>query len=311
MRLSPYYIPVILGLAFAVPSFSASAQIGIGIGISVPIAPPPLPVYVQPPMPEVGFIWTPGYWHYQQVGGYYWVPGTWVRPPQIGFLWTPPYWGFVDGAYGFNAGYWGPHVGFYGGINYGFGYGGSGYGGGRWEGGAFSYNSSVNNFGGNHVSNSYNERVAGGNVSRASFNGGTGGVQARPTAAEEAVGREQHVAPTAEQTSHAEAARADPAFRASVNHGRPAVAATARPGQFAGQGVAQAKGGGRGAARPAAARGNVATAHAARRTPQHAAPAHAAASHQATPHRAAAARAQGGGHAPAAAHAAGGNEKHH
>ena len=26
-----------------------------------------------------------------------------------------------------NAGYWGPHVGFYGGINYGYGYGGVGY----------------------------------------------------------------------------------------------------------------------------------------------------------------------------------------
>jgi hypothetical protein len=35
-------------------------------------------------------------------------------------------------------------VGFYGGINYGFGYGGFGYEGGRWEGGYFSYNTYVN-----------------------------------------------------------------------------------------------------------------------------------------------------------------------
>jgi hypothetical protein len=324
MRLSPYYIPVILGLAFAAPSFNASAQVAVGIGVSVPIAPPPLPVYAQPPMPEVGYMWTPGVWQYQEAGGYYWVPGTWVRPPSIGVLWTPPYWGFADGAYGFNAGYWGASVGFYGGINYGFGYGGSGYGGGRWQGGAFSYNRSVNNFGGNQVSNAYNERVASSNVGRASFNGGTGGVQARPTAAEAAVGREQHVAPTAEQTSHAEAARANPAFRASANHGRPAVAATARPGAFEGKGVAPAKGAARMRAASASARGNRTAAHpVARRTAQHAqhaAPAHAAAAHhaaaprQAAPRQAAprqaAAHAQGG-HPQAGGHAAGGSEKHH
>ena len=55
-------------------------------------------------------------------GGYYWVPGTWVQPPRVGVLWTPGYWGFVGGVYAFHAGYWGPHVGFYGGVNYGFGY---------------------------------------------------------------------------------------------------------------------------------------------------------------------------------------------
>jgi hypothetical protein len=43
------------------------------------------------------------------------------------------------------AGYWGPHVGFYGGINYGFGYGGVGFFGGEWRGGAFAYNTAVMN----------------------------------------------------------------------------------------------------------------------------------------------------------------------
>src|ERR1700723_1671125 len=85
MPLSPYYIPVILGLTMAVPSISASAE--VSISISVPIAPPPLPVYVQPPIPEEGYLWTPGYWAYEEAGGYYWVPGTWVRPPSIGVLW--------------------------------------------------------------------------------------------------------------------------------------------------------------------------------------------------------------------------------
>ena len=41
------------------------------------------------------------------------------------------------------AGYWGPHVGYYGGVNYGFGYMGIGFAGGVWAGGAFRYNTAV------------------------------------------------------------------------------------------------------------------------------------------------------------------------
>ena len=52
-----------------------------------------------------------------------------------GLLWTPGYWGWVNGNYAWNGGYWGPHVGFYGGVNYGFGFGGVGFGGGEWRGG--------------------------------------------------------------------------------------------------------------------------------------------------------------------------------
>ena len=88
--------------------------------------------------------------------GYYWVPGTWAQPPAVGLLWTPGYWGWGNGAYVWNAGYWGPTVGFYGGINYGFGYGGFGYGGGYWNNGAFYYNRSVNNI---NVANFHNTYV--------------------------------------------------------------------------------------------------------------------------------------------------------
>jgi hypothetical protein len=100
----------------------ASAQIAVGIGISVHVAPPVLPVYVQPPCPVEGYLWTPGYWAWGPAG-YYWVPGVWMRPPAVGVLWTPGYWGYAGGVYGWHAGYWGPHIGFYGGVNYGFGYG--------------------------------------------------------------------------------------------------------------------------------------------------------------------------------------------
>jgi hypothetical protein len=97
-------------------SFAALAQPIVDIRVGVP--PPPLPIYEQPPIPEQGYIWTPGYW---ASDGYdfCWVPGTWVLAPQPGLLWTPGYWGWLDGAYVFNEGYWAPHVGFYGGVDYG------------------------------------------------------------------------------------------------------------------------------------------------------------------------------------------------
>ena len=39
-----------------------------GIFISINIAPPVMPVYVQPPCPEEGLMWVPGYWHYGEFG---------------------------------------------------------------------------------------------------------------------------------------------------------------------------------------------------------------------------------------------------
>ena len=97
-------------------------------------------------------MWTPGYWAGAGVA-YYWVPGTWIHPPQVGVLWTRGYWGWGGVvAYLFHAGYWGPHIGFYGGVNYGFGYGGVGYEGGYWNNGQFAYNRSVNNISNVHVS---------------------------------------------------------------------------------------------------------------------------------------------------------------
>src|ERR1700726_4988759 len=93
------------------------------IAVSITVAPPALPVYVQPICPADGYIWTPGYWSWSDDDGdYYWVPGTWVLAPEVGYLWTPPYWAWNDSAFVFYDGFWGPHVGFYGGINYGFGY---------------------------------------------------------------------------------------------------------------------------------------------------------------------------------------------
>jgi WXXGXW repeat (2 copies) len=213
-------------LSFSVASFGQ-----IAVGISVRVGPPPLPVYAQPICPGPGYIWTPGYWGWDDDDGYYWVPGTWVVAP-VGLLWTPGYWGWGGGFYAWHAGYWGPHVGFYGGINYGFGYGGVGFVGGEWRGGAFYYNRSVTNVSRTNVTNIYNRTVVVNNRSTTSFNGGTGGVQARPTHQEEQWGRERHTAPLDVQRQHEHAAAGNRENLASQNHGRPAIAATSRPGDF-------------------------------------------------------------------------------
>ncbi len=216
-------------------------------------APPPLPDYEQPPVPEEGYLWTPGYWAYAP-GGYYWVPGTWVQPPRVGVLWTPGYWGFVGGAYAFHAGYWGPHIGFYGGVNYGFGYVGVGFAGGRWVGNSFAYNQSVTNINVTVVHNTYNETVVKNvAVSRTSFNGGAGGIVAAPTAQERLAAREPHVPPTPMQRQHVQEAAKNPALFAKANGGRPPIAATPKPAAFHAPGVVGAHGAVTPAAHPAVA----------------------------------------------------------
>ena len=197
-----------------------------------------LPIYEQPVCPGDGYLWTPGYWAYDDsVSDYYWVPGTWVQPPEEGFLWTPGYWGWRDGGFFFNEGYWGPQVGFYGGINYGFGYSGEGYEGGRWDNGYFFYNRSLNNLDVARNHNVYDAKISNHNESRVSFNGGTGGIEARATAEQEATANQRHVEPIAAQTLHAQTARATPELRASANHGKPPIAATSKPGEFSKQGT--------------------------------------------------------------------------
>jgi hypothetical protein len=217
-------LPRILFFAMAL-LVAPSASFG-SVFISVNFGPPALPVYVQPPCPAPGYLWTPGYWAYGPVG-YYWVPGVWVRPPVIGVLWTPGYWAFGEGVYVWHPGYWGPHVGFYGGINYGFGYTGVGFVGGYWSGRAFYYNHAVTNVNITNIHNVYVDRTVINRAAvynRASFNG-PGGVTAQPTWQQRAAMRERHIAATTGQIAHQRAASFDRSQFASVNHGRPAVTA--------------------------------------------------------------------------------------
>jgi hypothetical protein len=223
-------------------SLPAASRAQVVVDVRITSAPPPLPVYVQPVIAGPDYIWSPGYWAWGRYG-YYWVPGTWVLAPAVGLLWTPGYWGWNDGVYVWRTGYWGPRVGFYGGINYGYGYTGLGFQGGYWNRGVFAYNTAVTNVGSVQITNVYNKTVINNTtVTNMSFNGGKGGTTVQPTPQEQAAAKDKHIPATGLQTQHEHAASTNHALLASVNHGRPAVAATAKAGQFSGQGIVAAKG---------------------------------------------------------------------
>jgi hypothetical protein len=218
-------------LALLVSLIPASSY--AGVFISVGFAPPVLPVYEQPPCPEPGLIWTPGYWAYGP-DGYYWVPGAWVPAPYEGALWTPPYWGWSDGLYVWHPGYWGRHVGYYGGVNYGFGYMGVGFVGGVWHGSVFAYNTAVVHVNTTIIHNTYIDRTVVEhntivNDRRVAFSGGPGGIRHDPLPEERMAEHEQHLERTSFQTQHADMAMHDHAAYFKNNGGRPNNVAMARP----------------------------------------------------------------------------------
>jgi WXXGXW repeat (2 copies) len=210
----------------------------------VSVAPPLLPFYAQPAIPAQGYLWVPGFWAWRKsVPDYFWVPGTWVQPPQPGLLWTPPYWSRVDGGYAFRAGYWATEVGFYGGINYGYGYTGDGYQGAKWENGDLSYNRATNNLGSAGIAKAYDRSVnAADNSVRVSFNGGHKGTAAQMTRHQGTLTSARHIGETPEQRKHFELAAMDRSLYSKLNNGEPGVAATPRAEQFDGNGITHSRG---------------------------------------------------------------------
>lgn len=229
-------------IALTLASVPASSFAGVGLSLNlgapravvvepaqpqeiiISQAPPPLIAENPPPPPGDGYIWTPGYYGYNQGVGYYWIPGAWVFAPQPGYLWTPGYWSWDNGVYVFHNGYWGAHVGYYGGINYGYGYTGHGYYGGRWDNGHFLYNSDVYHFGDNRRFRTYNEHVDVGIGGRTSFNGGRDGIRDEPNEHERGFEQENHIQATQEQRNHTETAhegRPDLAHPGFQNHQHP------------------------------------------------------------------------------------------
>jgi hypothetical protein len=197
---------------------------------SVAVAPPELPIYEEPSPPGEDLVWTPGFWAWNEdARDYYWVPGTWAAAPIVGYLWTPGYWVARRGRFAWQAGYWGPHVGFYGGINYGHGYFGRGYVGGSWRDGRMMYNSAVSNLENLRSNHTYSQAVVdGASNPRASYSG----AGAQPNTAEIDAARDIHIPPTTEQLRHIQAAGSYPSLRAGSNNGHPTYAATTRPGEI-------------------------------------------------------------------------------
>jgi len=197
--------------------------------------PPPIPEYEQPECPSDDYLWQPGYWAFSPGRrDYYWVPGAWVAPPTPGVLWTPPYWGYEGSRYVFHIGYWGDHVGFYGGINYGYGYSGRGYYGGEWRRGHFHYNTAVVHVNTRIIHNTYiNRTVINTTVinNRYSFNG-RGGVAVQPSKEELAATREHHLKPTPEQNVNQLRARNNPNQFTKGNGGAKPVFASPKIAPF-------------------------------------------------------------------------------
>jgi hypothetical protein len=218
LRIFRFLFSLAIALAFIGAPVTSSAQIYVSI-----MAPPMLPQYQQPQLYNQNYIWTPGYW---AVGGsgYYWNPGSWQQPPQTGLLWTPGYWGYNQGQnqYDYNQGYWGHQVGYYGGVNYGYGYYGNGYNGGNWQGNMFRYNTAVSMVNPRYIQHVYVDRtVVVTTVNRTSYNGGRGGLTYRPDAREVTVVHQRRYAATPAQRQHAAEASADRSNLNSVNHGNP------------------------------------------------------------------------------------------
>lgn len=191
--------------------------------VAVQTVPPEMPVYEQPACPTDGYQWQPGFWAYSSdSNGYYWVPGSWVAAPQPGLVWTPPYWGYEGNVYRFHNGYWSDHVGYYGGVNYGYGYHGSGYVGGEWRDGRYNYNTAVVKVNVN-IAHRYEDRtvIYRGPENHSSYNG-RGGVIYRPNDREREEEHQRHYFETQEQIRNQRQARDDKSQFANNNGGRPA-----------------------------------------------------------------------------------------
>jgi len=100
----------------------------------------------------------------------------------------------------------------------------------------------VNNIGAAHIANVYSQTVVNNaTVNRASFNGGAGGVVARPTSEQLMAAKEPHIPATRPQVDQARASSMRGEQFLSTNRGKPAIAATERPGEFKGKGALPAR----------------------------------------------------------------------
>jgi hypothetical protein len=134
----------------------------------------------------------------------------------------------------FHPGYWGYHVGYYGGVNYGFGYMGIGFVGGMWRGRDFVYNTAVMHVDERFVHTTYVDRtiverntIA--NDRHVAFSGGPGGIRHDPVPEERIAENEHHMGATSFQHTHETTAQSDRGSYFRNNGGHPSTLAVQRP----------------------------------------------------------------------------------
>ena len=75
-------------------------------GYGMRYGPPPPPRYgVIGVAPGPGYVWAEGYWDWRG-SNWYWVRGSWLRPPRPRAAWVPGYWQPHGREYRFRAGRW-------------------------------------------------------------------------------------------------------------------------------------------------------------------------------------------------------------
>ncbi len=106
---------LVLGLALAgmaalgpVAAQADSASVALrfsNVAVDLDFGPPPARVEVVP-APRAGYIWSPGYWVWEDYR-HVWVPGSWIvaRP---GYDWVGQRWERGDRGWHFQPGYWAP-----------------------------------------------------------------------------------------------------------------------------------------------------------------------------------------------------------
>ncbi|WP_084080994.1 YXWGXW repeat-containing protein [Edaphobacter aggregans] len=97
----------VLGSILAASTLTAPAFSQVSIGVTIGTPPPPIQYEAPPPIPAVGYVWTPGYW--APYGGHYaWRRGYWARPPYEGAPWRPARWVHEGPGWRYYEGGWGP-----------------------------------------------------------------------------------------------------------------------------------------------------------------------------------------------------------
>lgn len=79
----------------------ASARVDVSIGINVP---PPVHHVEVVPAPRHGYIWAPGYWHWDN-HRHVWVDGHWIKA-RPGYIWAPHRWDRRGDHHHFVPGRW-------------------------------------------------------------------------------------------------------------------------------------------------------------------------------------------------------------